>query len=151
MIVQKLQSHGSCPTSLLEVLATERSRDRFTSEDLARAIEILGFGVEGPLGLDFDDEIPENFIENAWKECLKRSWRDSERGSEMLRGANEALRIVAEARGSEKLKKVWEVGKERVMNPDKAYDTLEVPKDVDDAMLITVFTMRVRISLLVHM
>lgn len=144
MIVQKLQNHGNCPTSLLEVLATERSRDRFTSDDLARAVAILGFGAEGPLRVDYDDEIPENFIENAWKDCLKRSWRDPEHGPEMLRDANEALRILAEAKGSENLRKVWEAGKERVMNPGKAYDTLEVPKDVDDAMLITVFTMRIQ-------
>jgi ubiquitin carboxyl-terminal hydrolase 25/28 len=128
----------------MEVLATERSRDRFTNDDLARAVTTLGFGTEGPLSLDFDDETPESFIENAWKECLKRSWRDPEHGPEMLREATEAFRILAEARGSDKLRKVWETGKDRVMNPDKAYDTLEVPKDVDDAMLITVFTMRVR-------
>jgi ubiquitin carboxyl-terminal hydrolase 25/28 len=144
MIVQRLQSHGHCPTSLLDILATERSRDRFTSEDLSKAITTLGFGAEGPLKLDFDDEIPENFIEDAWKECLKTSWRNPEHSSEMLREANDAFRILAEARGSEKLWKAWQAGKERVMNPDKAYDTLEVPKDVDDAMLITVFTMRVR-------
>ena len=127
----------------MEVLATERSRDRFTSEDLAKAVITLGFGADGPLRLDFDDEIPEDFIEGAWKECLKRSWRDPEHGPDMLREANEAFRILAEARGSENLRRIWEAGKQRVMNPDKAYDTLEVPKDVDDAMLITVFTMRV--------
>lgn len=143
MIVQRIQSYGNCPTYLLEVLATERSRDRFTSEDLEGAVGILGFGVEGPLKLEFDDEIPESFIENAWKECLKRAWRDPENGPAMLREANEAFRIVAEARGSDKLRKVWEAGKDRVISPDKAYDILEVPKTVDDAMLITVFTMRV--------
>jgi len=143
MIVERLQSHGNFPTFLLEILATEKSRDRFTREDLAKAVTTLGFGVDGPLKLEFDDEIPEDFIESAWRECMKKSWKDPDRGSEMLREANEAFRIVAEARGSEKLKKVWEAGKERVMNPEKAYDILEVPKDVDDAMLITVFTMRV--------
>ena len=128
----------------MEALATERSRDRFTSDDLGKACTILGFGAEGPLKLDFDDDIPEDFIEGAWKECLKKSWRDPEHGPDMLREANEAFRILAEARGSENLRRIWEAGKERVMNPEKAYDTLEVPKDVDDAMLITVFNMRVR-------
>jgi hypothetical protein len=143
MIVQVMQNHDCCPTSLLEILATERSRDRFTSEDLARAVAVLGFGADRTLRIDFDDDISDDFIESAWKECVKRSWRDHTLGSELLREANEALKIIAEARGSAKLRKVWETGKER-MNPEKAYDTLEVPKDVDDLMLITVFNMRVR-------
>jgi len=127
----------------------ERSRDRFTIDDVERAAAILGFGLNGPLRVEYDEaDVEETFIENAWKECAKRSWRDLEHGSEILRDANEALRILAEARGSETLRKVWESGKERVMNPDKAYDTLEVPKDVDEMMLITVFNMRVRVLLL---
>ena len=122
----------------------ERSRDRFTTDDVERAAAILGFGLHGPLRVEYDEaDVEETFIENAWKECVKRSWRDLEHGSVILRDANEALRILAEARGSEALRKVWESGKERVMNPDKAYDTLEVPKDVDEMMLITVFNMRV--------
>ncbi|RDB19324.1 putative ubiquitin carboxyl-terminal hydrolase 2 [Hypsizygus marmoreus] len=141
-IVGLMQNFPGCPQSLPEILATERSRDRFTSEDLVKAASVLGFGPEGPLGVDYDDEIPENFIENAWRECVKKSWRDPEHGSENLRFANEAFRVLAEARGSESLRKIWEAGKDRVMNPERAYDTLEVPKDVDDFMLITVYNMR---------
>jgi ubiquitin carboxyl-terminal hydrolase 25/28 len=65
MIVQMLQNHGHCPTSLLDILATERSRDRFTSEDLSNATATLGFGAEGPSRPDFGDEIPESFIEDG--------------------------------------------------------------------------------------
>lgn len=122
----------------------ERSRDRFTIHDLEKAANDLGFGPNGTLGVEYDEaDVEESFIENAWKECVKKSWRDPDHGSELLRTANEALRILAEARGSEALKKIWENGKDRVMNPERAYDTLEVPKDVDDMMLITVFNMRV--------
>ncbi|GLB43607.1 putative peptidase C19 family protein [Lyophyllum shimeji] len=142
-IVQLMQNFPGCPQLLPEILATERSRDRFTAEDLQRAAQILGFGPEGPLGVDYDEtDVEESFLESAWRECIKRSWRDPERGSELLRSANEAFRMLAEARGSESLRRVWETGKDRVMTPEKAYDTLEVPKDVDDFMLITVYNMR---------
>jgi ubiquitin carboxyl-terminal hydrolase 25/28 len=55
----------------------------------------------------------------------------------MLKEANDTFRILAEVRGSEKLWNVWQAGKQRVMNPDRADDMLEVLKDVGDAMLIT--------------
>ena len=141
-----LQTYIGCPQLLQEVVATERSRDRFTTTEVERAAADLGFGPSGTLGVDYDEtDIEESFIENAWKECVKKSWKDPEHGSEIQRTANEALRIIAESRGSTPLRKVWENGKDRVMNPDRAYDTLEVPKDVDDMMLITIFNMRVRV------
>lgn len=122
----------------------EQSRERFTLDDVAAAATTLGFGSENVLGVEYDrDDIPDEFVENAWKECVKRSWRDHEHGSETQRHSNEALRILAESRGSIKLRKAWEVGKNKYMNPDRAYDTLEIPKDVDDHMLITVYNMRV--------
>ncbi|KAF5385340.1 hypothetical protein D9615_001037 [Tricholomella constricta] len=142
-IVLVMQAFPGCPQSLPEILATERSRDRFTTEDLQQAAATLGFGPEGPLGVDYDEaDVPESFVEEAWKECIKKSWRDPEHGSELLRAASEAFRMLAEARGSESLRRVWESSKDRIMTPEKAYDTLEVPKDVDDFMLITVYNMR---------
>jgi ubiquitin carboxyl-terminal hydrolase 25 len=144
IIVEVLQASASCPGLLQEVVATERSRDRFTQSEVENAAMDLGFGIQNVLHVDYDEDVDDLFIENAWKECVKRSWKDSERGGEILRAANDALRILAEARGSTKLRKVWESGKGKGMSPEKAYDTLEVPKDVDDQMLITVFNMRVR-------
>ena len=96
--------------------------------------------------MDYDDEIPDDFVENAWKDSVKRSWRlaDPEHSSESQRLTNEAFRILAETRGSVRLRKTWEAGKNKYMNPDRAYNTLEIPKDVDDYMLITVYNMRVR-------
>lgn len=147
-MVKIMQELGDCPTQLQEILVMEQSRDRFAAEDVARAADILGFGVGGDLRVEYDDtDVPDDFVENAWKECVKRSWRDHEKGSNLHRDANEAFRILAEARGSVYLRKLWEAGKDRLMNPDRAYDTLEIPKDVDDNMLITVFAMRVCDSL----
>ncbi|KAF8079191.1 hypothetical protein FPV67DRAFT_101469 [Lyophyllum atratum] len=142
-IVQVMQNFPGCPQSLPEILATERSRDRFTFEDLQRAAQTLGFGSEGALRVEYDEtDVEESFLESAWRECIKRSWKDTEHGAELLRSANEAFRMLAEARGSETLRRVWEAGKDRVMTPEKAYDTLEVPNNVDDFMLITVYNMR---------
>lgn len=142
-IIETIQNWIVCPPLLQDILVLERSRDRFTVAELDRAAETLGFGMNGPLGVEYDEaDVEESFIENAWKECVKRSWREIGNGAELLRTANDALRILAEARGSEALRKVWERGKERVMNPERAYDVLEVPKDVDEMMLITVFNMR---------
>lgn len=129
---------------LQELVAMEQSRDRFTLEDVNTAARALGFGVDNVLGVDYDEEIPDDFVENAWRDSVKRSWRDPEHGSEMQRLTNEAFRILAETRGSIRLRKTWEAGKNKYMNPDRAYNTLEIPKDVDDYMLITVYNMRVR-------
>jgi ubiquitin carboxyl-terminal hydrolase 25/28 len=129
---------------LQELVAMEQSRDRFTLEDVNTAARTLGFGVDNDLGVDYDDDIPDDFVENAWRDCVKRSWRDLEHGSEMQRLTNEAFRILAETRGSIRLRKAWDAGKNKYMNPDRAYNTLEIPKDVDDYMLITVYNMRVR-------
>ena len=120
----------------------EQSRQRFTVADVQSAAEKLGFGPDGDLRLDYDDDIEDQFVENAWKDIIKRSWRDPDHCAETHRTANEALRILAEARGSVRLMILWETGRNK-MNPDQAYNTLEIPKETDDYMLITVFTMRV--------
>lgn len=142
-IVKRMQELATCPPQLQELLAMELSRDRFTTEDVAKAAAVLGFGADGTLRVDYEDDIPEDFIEGAWRDCVKRSWRDLDHGTDLQREANEAFRVLAEARGSLKLRKLWEAGKNRLMTPARAYDTLEVPSEVEDTMLITVFTMRV--------
>ncbi|KAJ8084920.1 ubiquitin-specific protease ubp2 [Marasmius tenuissimus] len=141
-IVKAMEQMASCPSALQDLLIMEQSRGRYTFEEFQQAIAILGFGPDGPLRVDFDSDIEEEFIENAWKECVKRSWLDP-RGGELQKNANEALRVIAESRGSVRLRELYEKGKNSLMmTPDRAYDVLEVPKDVDESMLITVFTMR---------
>ncbi|KDR85578.1 hypothetical protein GALMADRAFT_53377 [Galerina marginata CBS 339.88] len=142
-IVKQLHAYGDCPSQLQDLLAFEQSRERFTLEDVSTAAVTLGFGAENVLRVEYDDEIPDEFVENAWKDCVKRSWRDFEHGSETHRLSNDAFNILAETRGSVRLKRAWEMGKEKFMNPDRAYSTLEIPKDVDDYMLITVYNMRI--------
>ncbi|KAJ6520185.1 hypothetical protein C8R45DRAFT_808330 [Mycena sanguinolenta] len=129
---------------LIQLLDAEQERGRFSYEDIDAAAATLGFGPEGPLKVEYGTDVPDEFVENAWKECVKRSWRDYSGGSKLQTDATKALKILADQRGSRTLQKVWENGKRGIMSPERAYDTLEVPKDVDEEMLITVFTMRAK-------
>jgi A repeated domain in UCH-protein len=135
------------PSDLQNVVMDERSRFRYTHLDLENAIKFLGFGNDGPLSIEFDEEVSEEFITNAWKDKVRRAWRDPRDGAEIQRDANESFRIVAEARGSVALRKLWEDNQGRTMNPDRAYSTLEIPAEVDDDMVLTVFSLRVCFTL----
>jgi ubiquitin carboxyl-terminal hydrolase 25/28 len=125
------------PSDLQNVVMDERSRFRYTHQELEAAIKCLGFGNDGPLSIEFDEEVSEEFITNAWKDKVRRAWRDPRDGAEIQRDANDSFRMVAEARGSVALRKLWED------NPDRAYSTLEIPAEVDDDMVLTVFSLRV--------
>jgi ubiquitin carboxyl-terminal hydrolase 25 len=143
-IIKAMQDVGEIPPPELQHLVMlERERLRFTSQDLVDATRALGFGSDGPLGVEFEDDVPEDFIINAWRDALKRAWKDTERGSELQRTATQSFRVIADARGSAKLRKMWEDAKGKTMTPERAYDILEIPKEVDDAMLLTVFQLRV--------
>lgn len=137
-----LEVLGNDCVMLATLMESETKRGRFAYEDIDDAATTLGFGVEGPLQVDYATDVSDDFVENAWKECVKKSWRDYQGGSTLQNKATQALKIIADARGSHTLQKVWEHGQRGVMSPEKAFDTLEVPKDVDEEMLITVFTMR---------
>lgn len=104
---------------------------------------MLGFGKENLLRVDYEDDIDEDFLVGAWRDCLKRAWRDPKDGAQRLRDANDAFRLVAESRGSVNLRKVWEDYTRDSIDPNRAYTILEVPADLIDGMLITVFIVRV--------
>ncbi|KII93273.1 hypothetical protein PLICRDRAFT_35462 [Plicaturopsis crispa FD-325 SS-3] len=144
-IIEALSNVGEIPPQDLQTLALEeRSRYRFTHQDLQMATERLGFGKDGQLSVDFDDDVEDEFIVNAWKDAVRRAWSDLKEGSQLQRDANDAFRVIAESRGSAKLRKLWEDTNGKIMDPDRAYSTLEVPKETDDGMLLTVFAIRVQ-------
>jgi ubiquitin carboxyl-terminal hydrolase 25/28 len=123
----------------------ERERGRFTIENFQEMPPILGFGIQGTLGVEYDDEVPDKFVEDAWRDAILRSWREGGEG-QRISSANDAFRRIAEMRGSEALWKKWEQAKDGGMTPERAYSTLEVPAEIDDGMLITIFSMRVSTS-----
>ena len=143
-IVQLMSTLGEdVPQQLRELVAIENSRNRFTQPDLERAVAQLGFGPEGSLRVDYDNDIDDEFVANAWRARVKEAMHDTIDGANKLREANEAFRIVAEARGSVVLHGMWEYSKS-MMTADRAYKLLEIPEDTEDEMVITVFNMRVR-------
>ncbi|KAG6331492.1 hypothetical protein ID866_7597 [Astraeus odoratus] len=143
-VIQAIQEFGSTPPQDLQsIVFEERSRNRFTEDDLKNAISVLGFGRDGPLRVELDADVDDNFIAGAWKDCIRRAWRDPQNGSQRQRDANEAFRIVAESRGSTKLRKMWEDSSKNIMDPDRAYAILEAPPETDESMLMTVYMVRV--------
>ena len=143
-VIQAIEAFGDIlQQDLQNLVFEERSRNRFTEDDLKNAISALGFGKDGPLRVELDAEVDDNFIVEAWKDCVRRAWRDPNNSSQRQRDANDAFRIVAESRGSVKLRQMWEDSSKNVMDPNRAYTILEVPAETDETMLITVFMMRV--------
>lgn len=147
-LLETMKARG-VPASVRDELETfileEKSKGRWTREDLKKGAQALGFGRDNALGVELDDEVDEEFILRAWRDCIKRSWRSLEgtAGSEKRAELNDALKMLAESRSSTKLMDAWKNEKSKGMSPDSAYSTLEVPKDVDDEMLLTVYSFRV--------
>ena len=136
---------ASVPTELQTLVFEERARSRFTPEDLANAAQVLGFGREGEVGVELDAEVDDEFVVKAWRSARQRAWQQPMDAGRRRAELNDALKIVAESRGSQALLKVWREEKGSGMSPETAYSALDVPRDVDEAMLMTVFLMRVRV------
>lgn len=138
-----MKQRGVPPPDTLELmLAEERSRHRFTWNDLDRAEMLLGFGKAGPLCVELADADDE-FIIGAWKDAMKRVWRETD-GASLRAELIDAFKVIADLGGSAKLQEAWEKGRGSGMALDTAYSTLDVPKDVDETMLLAIYAMRVR-------
>lgn len=149
-IVQTMQMmNEDTPIDLQNLILDERTRGRFTQDDFLKAITILGFGHNGPLKVDFDDTVEEEFVISAWRDGIRRSWKDETNGSTTRRELNDALRIIAEVRGNAEMHSVWDREKGSVMTVETAYSTLGVSKEMDETTLITVYDMRVSETYLV--
>src|ERR1700691_840547 len=92
-IIQAMQDLGQdVPPDLQSVVMEERSRYRYTHQDLEAAVKCLGFGNDGHLSIEFEDDISEEFITNAWRDKVRRAWRDPRDGGQIQREANESFR-----------------------------------------------------------
>ncbi|KIK71437.1 hypothetical protein GYMLUDRAFT_52515 [Collybiopsis luxurians FD-317 M1] len=119
---------------------------------------VVGSSIEGGDGDDASG-VPDHFVENAWKECMRKEW-EGETGADVTQGgeskngvknSTDALRIVAQARGSTTLMALYDsvkgtsgsYGSGTGSAGASPYAVLEVPREIDDGMLITVYQMRV--------
>ena len=127
---------GIAPDSLDMILAEERSRHRFTWQDVEKSKVLLGFGKDNVLGVDLEDADDE-FIIQAWKDAMKRVWREAE-GASLRAELVDAFKVIADLRGSAKLRETWEKGKGSMMTLETAYSTLQVSKEFDDSTLLAV-------------
>ena len=132
---------GKCPSSLDLFVISESSRGRFTQEEFVNATNTLGFGSHNSLRVEYN-EADSEFIKSAWKDAIRRSWQDPN-GPSIRHDTNEAFRIVAEMRRDADLINEYENAQRMALTPERAYETLEVPFNVDEDMLITVYNMRV--------
>lgn len=143
-IVQAMQvMNEDTPMDLQNLILEERTRNRFTQDDFFKAVSTLGFGHDGPLRVEFDETVEEEFVISAWRDGIRRSWKDETNGSAIRRELNDALKIIADVRGSAEMHRIWEREKGSIMTVDTAYSTLGVSKEMDENTLITVFEMRV--------
>ncbi|EED80350.1 predicted protein [Postia placenta Mad-698-R] len=141
-IAQALNNVGEAAPELQQLIIEERTRYRYSREDLAEAIAVLGFGKDRELRVELDADVDDQFILEAWRSARRRAWRESN-ANDLRHRLNEALRMLADDRGSALLRKAWDEEKGTGMSPDAAYSTLEVPREVEETMLITVYVMRV--------
>lgn len=133
------------PDDLQTIIAEERSRGRFTAVDTVGAATALGFGKDSELRVELDSDVDDQFILDAWKNGLKRAWREPGGGSSRRKELNDAFKVIADARGSPRLRKAWKEERGSGMSPDTAYATLEVPRDVDETMILAIYGLRVRL------
>ena len=132
-IVQTIQMmNEDTANDLQNLVLDERTRGRFTRDDFLKAVATLGFGHDGPLRVEFDDSVEEEFVIDAWRDGISRSWKDETNGSVIRRELNDALRIIAEVRGNAEMHRVWESEKGNIMTVDTAHSTLGVSKEVDE-------------------
>lgn len=131
------------PVELDSLIASEVERGRWTLPELEGAISLLGFGRTNALKVDLA-ESDEEFVLSAWRDAMTRAWKDQDGGVGRRKELTHALELVAEARGSRRLRAEAKDSKAD-LTPEKAYQTLVVPPDVEEAMLITVYNMRVRV------
>ena len=58
------------PIDLQNLVLEERTRNRFTQDNFLKAVNTLGFGHDGPLGVESDESVEEGIIVSAWRDGI---------------------------------------------------------------------------------
>ena len=54
----------------------KREHGRFTHKNFQEVPIIFGFGVGRTFGVGHDDDLPDEFVENLWREAIRRAKRE---------------------------------------------------------------------------
>ncbi|KAM5538031.1 hypothetical protein V8D89_008228 [Ganoderma adspersum] len=134
------------PAELRSFIEKERmQRGRFTMEEHATYARILGFGRDNNLGVELDGDVPveDAFIAQAWRRARQRTWLTAADQAEKRAQLDDALRLVAEQRGSVALVKIWGEERGSGMAPETAYQLLGAPAEADETTLLEAYSMRI--------
>jgi ubiquitin carboxyl-terminal hydrolase 25 len=107
---------------------------------------VLNFSPHGTLGINYNYDVPDEFVENAWREAIQCAWCEGG-NRQQLSNVNNAFHCIVGLCGSKVLWKKWQQVKDGGMAPNHAYLTLGLPAKINDGMLITIFTMQVTFPL----
>lgn len=145
---------------LSNLVGIEISRGVWTVETLRECAVLLGLAQqseEGVVGVLFGDDPDPAIIRDAWLKKVKDlnadfaagRVRDKEALGQRKHELKEAYRIVSEGTGKAQVVAAYEdaIKLYGSMDITEAYQTLEVPAELDDEMIVTIFAMRVRIRL----
>lgn len=151
------QVRHSSAESLQILVSQEESRGRWSSDDLTRAAIVLGYMSEDEIAIGSGISLPSNF-----RESLRDAWlvRVKEVNAELSdnrltrqfaedrkRELKEAFRILAEYSGSPEMvsefQQTMRMYGNGMVDVQDAYNALEVPKELDEDMVVTIYNMRV--------
>jgi ubiquitin carboxyl-terminal hydrolase 25/28 len=135
-IVQAMQVMNEDTLADLQTLVLEE-RMRFMRDDFLKAVGGLDFGPNCPLGVDFDESVEAEFIINAWRDGVRRSWDNEMNSLVTRREPNNALRVTADVSGDKETRRVWGCKRGSIMTVGTVYSTPGVSRDVDESTIIT--------------
>ncbi|WWC89454.1 uncharacterized protein L201_004378 [Kwoniella dendrophila CBS 6074] len=118
--------------SLQMRVATERSLDKYSSDDLEKAYNLIGYTSDYAETLCvLPSEAPDSHIFDLHKKAVQSSSSASER-----QNLSNALLLIGRERGSDVMKQLGESG-QTLMSVQEAYSALNCPEDaIDDGLLM---------------
>ncbi|KAI1783809.1 hypothetical protein LXA43DRAFT_1129550 [Ganoderma leucocontextum] len=126
--------HVSVPDQLQSFIVREKERYRFTIDEHTGYARMLGFGRDNDLGVELDSDVDDEFIAQAWRSARQRAWLNAADASQKRAQLNDALKVVAEQRGSVALIRVCVEEKGSGMSLETAYQTIEDQPSQSDKM-----------------